>query len=143
MKNRAMRTHHSLNKEAPRYAELFVVGGGMSRRAIARALKVDEGTLRKNSAAKPEKPKQNSEGVRTESALPRPAIGGAAAAKTVERAKLGKATGTRGQIVGRKPGSGGRGKGDLSGGTKVRPPDKAPTLKELGLGKRQAARARR
>jgi hypothetical protein len=55
----------------------------VSTRAIGRALKVDEGTLRKNSAPKGKKTKQSNEGLRKNSA---PAITGAAAAKTVERA---------------------------------------------------------
>ncbi len=57
-----------------------------------------------------------------------------------ERPNVGKATGTRGQIVGRK--AGGRTKGSIAGEAKVVPPAKdAPSRKELGLGKRQATRA--
>jgi N6-adenosine-specific RNA methylase IME4 len=60
-----------------------------------------------------------------------------------ERAKLGKATGTRGQLKGiEKGGSRGRGKGTYAGKAVVVPPAQdAPSLKELGLSKRQATRA--
>jgi N6-adenosine-specific RNA methylase IME4 len=58
--------------------------------------------------------------------------------------KLPKAKGTRGQIQGRKKGSGGRGnKANLSsGGTITAPPDeKWPTLAEMGIDKKWAAQA--
>lgn len=53
----------------------------VSNRAIARVLKVDEGTLRKNSAPTAKKAKQNNEGLRNVSAQ----LGGAAAAKLIAR----------------------------------------------------------
>jgi N6-adenosine-specific RNA methylase IME4 len=59
-----------------------------------------------------------------------------------ERAKLGKATGTRGQLKGKIVGTAKKGKGrGYTGEAVVVPPVSAPSLKELGLGKRQAARA--
>jgi 16S rRNA G966 N2-methylase RsmD len=54
----------------------------VSTRAIERALKVGEGTVRKNSAAEAKKPNQNNAGVRKNSAK---SVGGAAAAKLVVR----------------------------------------------------------
>lgn len=59
--------------------------------------------------------------------------------------KVPKATGRRGQIVGRKVGSGGRGKrANLSsGGTKLAAPDETPADRDRGISKRQAARARK
>jgi hypothetical protein len=55
-----------------------------------------------------------------------------------------KAKGTQGQIRGRKPGSSGRAKTDLSGGTKMEPPDNAaPTFAQLGIDKKVAARSQR
>jgi hypothetical protein len=60
----------------------------------------------------------------------------------LELLKLPKAKGTRGQIVGRKKGSGGRGKKyHSSGGTKMAPPDEnAPTLEDLKMTRRVSAR---
>jgi hypothetical protein len=57
-----------------------------------------------------------------------------------ELKKLGKATGTRGQLRGATPGKGQRGKpGSRSGGSIVVPPDLAPSAFELGLTKKRAA----
>jgi hypothetical protein len=51
--------------------------------------------------------------------------------------KAGKATGTRGQIQGRK--SGGNTKGSIAGEAELVPPAKdAPTLAEIGVTRRQA-----
>jgi len=62
-----------------------------------------------------------------------------------ELLKNGKSKGTKGQIVGRKPGSGGRGKNAnlSSGGTIMSAPDEVQTDADLGIGKRLAARARK
>ena len=57
--------------------------------------------------------------------------------------KLPKATGTRGTLAGRKKGSGGRAKEYLSGGSIMAPPDRMPTLAEMGVAKKHAARARK
>jgi hypothetical protein len=61
-----------------------------------------------------------------------------------KRSETGKAKGTRGTLKGRKKGSSGRSrdKANLSGGTKLLPPDKtewAATTADLGLTKRQSA----
>jgi hypothetical protein len=59
-------------------------------------------------------------------------------------ATLGKATGTRGTLRGTKPGKRGKGKKGVSGGAKLVPPDKsAPTLKQLGISRKDAARVKR
>ncbi len=69
-------------------------------------------------------------------------IAGEQATAPGEAAMAPKAKGTRGQLKGRKKGSGGRSKDKtaLSGGAKSEPPDKdTPTLAELGVSKRLVA----
>jgi N6-adenosine-specific RNA methylase IME4 len=61
-----------------------------------------------------------------------------------ELRKLPKAKGTRGHLRGSRPGRAGKGagQGKRSGGTILAPPDNTPTLAELGVDKKWAARAR-
>lgn len=59
-----------------------------------------------------------------------------------ELALVPKATGTRGQLRGVKPGKRGR-RGSIAGAAKLVPPAKTETDANRGLSKRQAARARK
>jgi hypothetical protein len=61
-----------------------------------------------------------------------------------ELAALPKATGTRGQLAGKQPGTAKKGKGrGYTGEAKLVPPVYPPTDADRGVGKRQAARARK